>query len=280
MVEISASLVKELREETNVGMMECKKALVEAGGDKEKAVKILRERGLAIAGKKASRVAKEGQVAADVVQGGKMGVLIEVDCETDFVARNPTFQAFLKTVVERAKTVQGDLAEAMKDEVTAKITEIGENLILRRHIRYEVQGAGTVASYIHLGGKVGVLLEVGCDKAETAGQEAFREVVKDITLHIAACNPQYLTRKEVAEAVIQSEREIYAKQVQNKPANIVSKIVDGKMEKFYSQVCLVEQGFVKDPDQTVTEVLAARGKDLGDTLTIRRFARFQVGVQA
>jgi len=279
MVQISATLVKELREETNVGMMECKKALVDAAGDKEKAIKLLRERGLAFAGKKASRTAKDGQVASDIAQGGKLGVMVEVNCETDFVARNPIFQSFLKQVVEKAKTVQGDLGEAMKAEITAKIQEIGENIIVRRHVRYEVQGPGAVASYIHLGGKVGVLLEVGCGKQETAQGDLFKEVVKDITLHIAACNPQYLARKDVPEAILASEREIYAKQVQNKPANIIEKIVTGKLEKFYNQVCLVEQGFVKDPDQTVTELLTAKGKELGDTLSIRRFARFQVGEQ-
>ncbi len=230
MAEISAALVKELREETNVGMMECKKALVEAGGDKAKAVKILRERGLAIAGKKASRTAKEGLVASDVAPGGRLGALVEVNCETDFVARNVNFQSFVKSVVEKAKTVQGDLAEALKTEVTAKITEIGENIIVRRHARFEAQGPGVIATYIHLGGKVGVLLEVGCGKDETAQKDSFKEVVKDITLHIAACNPQHLTRKDVPEALIQSEREIYAKQVANKPANIVEKIVTGKLE--------------------------------------------------
>ncbi len=279
MTEISAALVKELREETNVGMMECKKALVEAKGDKEKAVKILRERGLAVAGKKASRTAKEGQVFSEIAQGGKLGVLVEVNCETDFVARNAGFQAFLKTVAEKAKTTKGDLAEALKDQVTAKIQEIGENIIIRRSARFEVQDAGIVASYIHLGGKVGVLLEVGCGKAETIQNDVFREMVKDITLHIAACNPQYLTRKDVPETLVTSEREIYAKQVQNKPAQIINKIVDGKMEKFYGLVCLVEQGFVKDPDQSITEVLTAKGKELGDALAIRRFVRYQVGEQ-
>ena len=277
MADISASLVKELREETGVGMMECKRALVEAGGDKEKAVRILRERGLAVAGKKASRTAKDGQVAADITDGGRTGVMVEVNCETDFVARNAIFQDFMKKVVEKARTVEGDLATAMKDEVTAKIQEIGENIIVRRHVRYQVQGNGIVASYIHLGGKVGVLLEVGCEKAETAQKDLFKEVVKDVTLHIAACNPQYLNRTEVPEKVLASEKEIYAKQVQGKPANIIEKIVAGKLDKFFQQICLLEQGFVKDPDQTVTELLNTKGKELGDTLAIRRFTRYQVG---
>jgi elongation factor Ts len=278
MTEISASLVKELREETNVGMMECKKALVEAGGDKEKAITVLRERGLAFAGKKASRTAKEGQVASEILQGGRMGVMVEVNCETDFVARNASFQSFLKTVLEKAKTAQGDIGEAMKSEVTAMITEIGENIVVRRSVRYELQGQGMVASYIHFGGKVGVLLEVGCEKAETTQHDLFKEVVKDITLHIAASNPQYLSRKDVPESVLRSEREIYDKQVASKPANIVQKIVDGKLEKFYSLICLVEQGFVKEPEQTIAELLAAKSKELGDPLAIRRFARYQVGV--
>ena len=278
-MEISAALVKELRDETNVGMMECKKALIEAGGDKEKAVKILRERGLAIAGKKASRLAKEGVVAAEIVGGGKTGVMIEVNCETDFVARNESFKDLIQQLLGIAKGITGSLADAAKDLVVSKIASIGENIIVRRNVRYDVQGEGIVASYIHLGGKVGVLVEVGAGKAESTTNPTFREMVKDITLHIAACNPHYLTRKDVPETVLAAEKDIYAKQVQGKPANIVEKIVVGKLEKYFSQVCLVEQGFVKDPDQTVTELLTAKGKELGDQFTIRRFTRFQVGVE-
>ena len=277
-MEITASLVKELREETNLGMMECKRALQETGGDKEKAVRLLRERGMAIAGKKAERVAKEGRVAAEIYDNGKTGVMIEVNCETDFVAKNENFQAFVASLVNDAKGIDGSLAEAAKDKVVAKVAEIGENLIVRRNVKYTVSGNGAVAGYIHLGGKVGVLLEVGCGKADTASAELFKETIKDVTLHIAAANPQFLTRSDVAAEVIAAEREIYAKQVEGKPANIVDKIVDGKLEKYYSQICLVEQGFVKDPDQTVADMLAARGKELGDTLTIRRFTRYQVGV--
>jgi len=277
-MEITASLVKELRDETNLGMMECKRALQEAGGDKEKAVRLLRERGLAIAGKKAERVAKEGRVAAEIYDGGKTGVMIEVNCETDFVAKNENFQGFVAGLLAHAKGIDGSLAESAKDQVVAKIAEIGENIIVRRNVKYAVQGNGAAAGYIHLGGKVGVLLEVGCDKPETVQAEAFKEAVKDVTLHIAAANPQFLNRGDVSAEVIAAEREIYAKQVEGKPANIVDKIVDGKLEKFYSQIVLLEQGFVKDPDHTVADMLAARGKELGDTLTIRRFTRYQVGV--
>lgn len=277
-MEISASLVKELRDETNLGMMECKRALQEAGGDKEKAIRLLRERGMAIAGKKADRVAKEGRIAAEIYDNGKTGVMIEVNCETDFVAKNENFQGFVTDLVAHAKSIDGSLADAAKDKVVAKIAEIGENIIVRRNEKYKVQGNGAIAGYIHLGGKVGVLLEVGCDKPATTSAEGFKEAVKDVTLHIAAANPHYLSRKDVPADAIKAEREIYAKQVEGKPANIVDKIVDGKLEKFYSTIVLLEQGFVKDPDHTVTDMLAAKSKELGDNLVIRRFTRYQVGV--
>ncbi len=277
-MDISAAMVKELRDETGLGMMECKKALIETNGDKAAAIKVLRERGMAIAGKKADRVAKDGRVACDIYDGGRTGVMIEVNCETDFVARNTVFQAFMKDLVAQARSVADNaLAETAKAQVQAKIAEIGENLIVRRNVRFAVQGEGIIAGYIHLGEKVGVLLEVGCTQAATVTKEAFRDAVKDVTLQIAASNPAYLDRASVPADVITAEREIYAKQVENKPANIVQKIVDGKLEKFYQQGCLIEQAFVKDPDVSITEMLAARGKDVGDTLTVRRFVRYQVG---
>ena len=278
-MDISAAMVKELRDETGLGMMECKKALIETNGDKAAAIKVLRERGMAIAGKKADRVAKDGRVACDIYDGGRTGVMIEVNCETDFVARNTVFQAFMKDLVAQARGVADNaLAETAKAQVQAKIAEIGENLIVRRNVRFAVQGEGIIAGYIHLGEKVGVLLEVGCTQAATVAKEAFRDAVKDVTLQIAASNPAYLDRASVPADVVQAEREIYAKQVENKPANIVQKIVDGKLDKFYQQSCLIEQAFVKDPDVSITEMLAARGKLLGDTLTVRRFVRYQVGV--
>lgn len=277
-MEITAAMVKELRDETGLGMMECKKALIEAAGDKQKAIRILRERGLAIAGKKAERTAKEGRVACEIYDGGRAGVMIEVNCETDFVARNAVFQNFVNELLQVAKTVEDNrLGEVVKEQTAAKIAETGENIVVRRNVKYTLQGNGIIAGYIHLGEKVGVLVEVGCEKAETVNAELFRETVKDITLHIAAANPTYLKREDVPADVIQSEREIYAKQVQGKPANIVQKIVDGKMEKFYQQTCLVEQAFVKDPDHSVADLLKSRGESLGDKLTIRRFTRFQVG---
>jgi elongation factor Ts len=277
MCRITASQVKELREATNVGMMDCKRALTEAGGDFDVALRLLRERGVVFAGKKADRSANEGLVSAEVLEGGKLGVIIEVNCETDFVARNETFQAFVADLLERSKTLDGALAESCQDELVAKIAEIGENLIIRRNDRFEVQATGTAASYIHLGGKIGVLLEIGCEDDASLENDRFKEVVKDVTLHIAAAKPDYLDRDEVPADVVSSEREIFAKQAEGKPDNIVEKIVDGKMEKFYATQCLVEQGFVKDPDQSIGDLLADCGKEIGDTLSIRRYRLYQIG---
>jgi elongation factor Ts len=279
MADITAAQVKELRDETGLGMMECKKALQDANGDKAAAIRLLRERGANLAGKKAARVAKEGRVAAEIYDGGKSGVMIEVNCETDFVAKNEDFQAFVASLVQQAKTAgDNQLADAAREELVAKIQKTGENLIIRRNVKYGVAGSGIVAGYIHLGGKVGVLVEVGCEKSETASKDLFKDTVKDVTLHIAAANPGYLNRQSVPAEVVQAEKEIFAKQVEGKPANIIDKIVAGKLEKFYQTVCLVEQGFVKDPDRSITEYVGAQAKLLADTLTIRRFIRYQVGV--
>jgi elongation factor Ts len=276
MAEITAAMVQELREATNVGMMECKRALVEAGGDKDKAIRLLRERGMAIAAKKATRAANQGLIAA--AGTGKVGSLIEINCETDFVAKNENFQAFVKGMAEKALSMDDHtITEVTKADMAAKVAEIGENLIAKRNVRYILQGSGLVATYIHLNGKLGVMLEIGCGKEATAASPILQELAKDLTLHVAACSPKYLVPADVPADVLQAEREIYAKQVTGKPANIVDKIVDGKIRKFYEQVCLVDQGFVKDPDTSVTKLLEAKGKEVGDTLTLRRFVRWQMG---
>jgi elongation factor Ts len=279
MAAITAQMVQELREATNVGMMECKRALTEAGGDKDKAIRLLRERGVAIAAKKASRVANQGLIAA-ATRGGKTGALIEINCETDFVAKNAAFQEFVKSLANKAMDMEDNtIGEATKGEMVAKVAEIGENLVAKRNTRFVLQGSGLIATYIHLNGKLGVMLELGCTKEASAGSPVLQELAKDLALHVAACSPRWLVRSEVPADVVQAEREIYAKQVVGKPAQIVDKIVDGKLGKFYSQVCFVEQGFVKDPDISVTKLLEAKGKELGDTLTLRRFVRFQVGAE-
>lgn len=277
MAEITAKLVKQLRDATNVSMMECKNALVEAGGNIDEAMRILRERGMAVAAKKASRTANQGLVASARSEDGKTASLVEVNCETDFVARNATFIAFVDDLARHALQTDEKLGDTLKDEITQKVAEIGENIVVPRNTRMTVQGPGTVASYIHLNAKVGVLVEVGCEKEETAKAEAFGELARDLTLHVAACAPRFMTRDEVPEDEIAREREIFAKQAGDKPPQIVEKIVDGKVGKFFAEICLIEQGFVKEPKQSVTQLLEEKGKALSDTLTIRRFVRYQIG---
>lgn len=277
MTEISAALVKELREETNAGMMECKRALVETNGDKAKALRILRERGIAIAAKKSSRTANQGVIASFIGGEGKAGSLIEVNCETDFVAKNESFQSFAAKLAEKASTLDGSLAEAAKEEVTAKIAEIGENIIVRRNVRFVLQKTGIITSYVHHNGAIGVLLELSCVKSDTGAQLLFKQLAKDICLHIAASQPRFLDRDSVPPEVVAAEREIFAKQVSGKPPQIAGKIVDGKMGKFYEQNCLVNQPFVKDEDKTVASLLKEKGIQLADEIKIERFVRVQVG---
>ncbi len=289
MAEITASLVKELRDKTNAGMMECKNALKETEGDVDAAIKFLRERGAIKAAKKADREAKEGIVSAHIDSEARSGVLVEVNCETDFVAKNDNFKAFVTeltdavagsdaTDTESANSISKDEG-SLDDFVKAKVIELGENLQFRRMIRYDVEGAGVVASYIHLGGKVGVLLEVNCNKDETATNESFRELVKDLTLHIAATSPAGIGRDEISSDLVEAEKDLFRKQMEEsgKPPEIMEKIIEGKLGKFYSTVCLLEQGFIKDPDQTISDLLTAKGKELDDELTVRRFTRFGVG---
>jgi elongation factor Ts len=277
MTEISATLVRELREATNVSMMECKKALTETNGDMAKATKLLRERGMAVAAKRAAKSTNAGVVAAAASPDGKTSALVEVNCETDFVARNEGFQVFVRNMAQKALSTDAQLSEQASDELAAQVAAIGEKIVIRRNVRFTLKGTGAIATYIHMGGKVGVLVEVGCGKAETTQADAFKVLISDLTLHVAACCPLYLTSAEVPADVLAAEREIYAKQVQDKPAQIVDKIVDGKIKKFYADTCFVDQLFVKEQKETITQLLASKGKELGDTLSIRRFVRYQMG---
>jgi len=277
MAEITASTVGKLREMTGVGMMDCKKALTEAGGDLDKAVEILRKSGAASAAKKATRDAKEGVIAQHIVPGGKSGVLVEVNCETDFVARNEGFRAFCDEIAK--KLAMNPSVDLEADRVAA-VAKIGENIKISRNHRMEVNGNGLVAAYIHTGAKVGVLVEVGAGKPETTGTEDFKQLVKDITLQIAAGSPFAVSREQVSPEVIAKEREIAAQsdRLKGKPAQAMEKILQGVLEKFYQSYCLVDQGFVKrNSEVSVKEHVAQVGKQLGDEITIRRFVRFQVG---
>jgi elongation factor Ts len=278
MATINAALVKELRDETGVGMMECKRALVDTDGDKAAAIKKLREAGMAMAAKKASRTAKQGMIAAEISDDAQSGHMVEVNCETDFVTKNEVFQAFVSEILADANGIEDNtIGEVAKTKVEAKIAEIGENLIARRNISYQVQGTGAIAAYVHLGGKLGVMVEVGCEKADSIQNDAVKAMLADLTLHITAVSPMCITRDQVPAETIEAEKEIYAKQVENKPANIIDKIVQGKLDKYLGQICLLEQAFVKEPSLTITDVLAAAGKAVGDEFSIRRFVRWQLG---
>jgi len=277
MGEITAANVAKLREMTSAGMMDCKKALTEAGGDMDKAVDLLRKSGAASAAKKALRDAREGVIAQYIAPGGKSGVLVEVNCETDFVARNDSFRAFCDEV---AKKVATDPNVDLEADRQAAVGKIGENIKIARNARMEVSGNGLIAAYIHTGAKVGVLVEVGAGKAETAGKEEFKQLVKDITLQIAAGHPHAVSREQVAPEVIAKEREIAAQsdRLKGKPAQAMEKILQGVLEKFYQTYCLVDQGFVKrNSEISVKDHVAEVAKQLGDEISIRRFVRFQVG---
>jgi elongation factor Ts len=275
-MEITAAAVARLREMTNAGMMDCKKALQEAQGNLEAAVDILRKKGAATATTKGGREAREGLIAQHIAPDGRLGVLVEVNCQTDFVARNDMFREFADEVARRLAADPKADFEADRIELVAKIRE---NIQIPRHQRMEVSGNGMVAAYIHTGGKVGVLAEVGAGKESTVGSEAFKQLVKDITLQIAAGHPQVVSREQVPPAVVAKEREIAAQsdRLKGKPPQALEKIIQGMLEKFYQTYCLVDQGFVRTPDVSVKEHVASVAKQLGDEITVRRFVRFQVG---
>jgi elongation factor Ts len=276
MAQFTAADVGKLREMTGAGLMDCKKAMTESKGDLNAAVDYLRKKGTVSAAKKASRQTREGAIVQHIQPGAKVGVLVEINCETDFVARNETFGAFCAEAA-RKLAAQATLASLEADRVAA-VAKIGENIQIPRFCRYEVQGNGMIAAYIHTGAKVGVLVEVGAARESTVGQEDFKQLVRDITLQIAAGHPSVISREEIPAATLAKEREIAAEQVKNKPPQAIAKIVEGKLEKFFQGCCLLDQGFVKrNSEISVKEHIGGIAKQLGEDIVIRRFARFQVG---
>jgi elongation factor Ts len=275
MAEITAAAVGKLREMTNAGMMDCKKALTEANGDVNAAVDILRKKGVATATSKGTSAAKEGVITQYISPDGRLGVLVEINSQTDFVARNDLFRTFADEVARRLAT---DPRASFEAERVALVAAIRENIQVPRHARMEVSGNGMVAAYIHTGAKVGVLVEVGAGKESTVSSDDFKQLVRDITLQIAAGHPFVVARDQVPADVVAKEKEIAAEQVKNKPPQAIAKIVEGKLEKFYQSYCLVDQGFVKkNSEVSVKEHVGSIAKQLGDEITIRRFVRFQVG---
>lgn len=271
MAQITAAMVKELREITGAGMMDCKKALAETDGDKDKAIDFLREKGIAKAEKKAGRIASEGVVAAYVSEDAKLAAVVEVNCETDFVANTDNFHALVEKLAKyiaevnpadmdalNASNIEG---KTVAEFVTEAVASIGEKVSIRRFERYTAE-EGLIASYIHMGGKIGVLVDLTGGTAEMG---------KDIAMQVAAAKPSCVDRSSVDQKDLDHEREVLRKQAleEGKPEKIVEKMVDGRINKYYKEVCLIEQPFIKDPDQTVQAIL-------GD-VKVRRFVCYQLG---
>jgi len=284
MTQITTAMVKELREQTGAGMMDVKSALTEADGNMEEATKILRKKGLAAASKKAGRVTSEGAVVA--ASEGNVGVLVEVNCETDFVARTDAFREFANVV---AKVIAGSKANTVEElnndpwpgggtvgEKTKEvIASIKENITIRRFARFVAPEGGAIASYIHAGGKIGVMVELVANKAGDKTQE----VARDVAMHIAAAEPRFVHRGEVTQKDLDTEREIARDQAakSGKPENIVEKMVSGKMEKFYAETCLLEQPYIRNDKQSVGDYVQSQAKDAGCEYTVTRFVRYKLG---
>ncbi len=282
MAEITASAVKALRERTGAGMMDCKKALGEAEGDVDKAIEVLRERGLAKAVKRSGRETSEGTIVIAVA--GNRGAIAELGCETDFVAKTDQFQALAADVANAALASDADGAEALlaadtalAEKIQGAVGTMGENIVLKRAERLEVGGTGVVGGYVHAGGKLGVLVALATD-ASGAPVEA---LAKDVSMHVAAADPSPVAvdRDGVPKDLVDQEAEIFRKQAlaDGKPEKVVDKIVEGRVRKYYSEVCLVEQAYVKDPDKTVAQLLEEASGQLGSPVKPVAFRRFRLG---
>ena len=276
---ISAATVKELRDKTGAGMMDCQRALAETNGDMEEAIKTLRKKGLAAAAKKAGRAAKDGLVTLVVSVDHSRAGIVELNCETDFVARTEQYQAFTlalaeqamadgATDVEKVKATRymADPGHTVAEVISSQIATIGENILLSRVASIQAGEGMQIGSYVHMGGKIGVLVEISAGAAE--------ETVKDVAMHVAAAEPRFVSRDEVPQSVVDEERDIARAQAQasGKPVQVIEKIADGKVGKYFEQACLLEQPFVKNPEETVQAMLAARGG-----ATVKRFLRFRLG---
>ena len=293
MAEITAKMVQELRRQTGAGMMDCKKALSETEGDLTKASEWLRQKGMVAAGKKSDRVTAEGLVDNFIQADGKTGVLVEVNCQTDFVARNDAFKDLVQSLAQQAitaDTVDALLAQTYSADPSIKVSEaivrsiakIGENLNVRRLANYQVAAGteGAVDCYIHTGGRVGVLLELGCTSANVAGNEDFKALARNLAMQVAACpNVEYINVTAIPEALASKEKEIEMGRddLANKPDNIKEKIVQGRIDKRLKEMTLVDQPYIKDQNISVTELIGQTVKQLGEDVIVRRFTRFILG---
>ena len=283
---ITASMVKELREMTGAGMMDCKKALTETDGDMKAAVEALRKKGLAAAAKKASRIAAEGLVAFAISEDGKNAAIVEVNSETDFVAKNEMFQTYVANVAAQAAATSAtdmdafmeepwgpDPSVTVRDALVAKVSVIGENLQIRRFDK--IQTEGYIGSYSHGGGRIGVLVEMSCASLS----DAVRDAAKNVALQVAAMNPKFISRDDVPAEYLAKEKEILMEQAskENKPANILEKMVEGRLSKSMKEICLLDQIYFKDDEKTVGQYLKAVSKECGAELAVKRYVRYETG---
>ena len=288
MAEIPATLVVKLRKMSGQGMGDCKKALEEANGNIDEAMAILRKKGLATLAKRAERETTQGLVVSKISSDGKVAVLASLCCETDFVANSEDFKAAAEKLAEYGMACAQDegvenLLETQvggkkfKDVVTELVSKTGEKTEVGDYAKFRLDGSGLIATYVHFNRKVGTMVEISTNDPNVASSEQLKRTGADIAMHITATKPLALDKSGITEDVIEREKSIYAEQVKNKPANIVDKIVEGKLKKFYEENCLLEQKFVKDDTKTVAQVLEDAAKSAGGTATIKRFVRFDVG---
>jgi len=273
-MSITKDSVMALREKTGAGLIDCKRALGESNGDMEEAVSILRKKGVATAAKKSGRSASEGMIAQAISDDRSKGLLVEVNCETDFVAKNDDFVDFSNEI---AKELLNNPSADFEEKRTEQVAKIGENIKISRSETLAPETSGLVESYVHTGAKVAVLLSVGSDSLEVHANELVVSMAKDICMHIAATSPVCVSRDEVPSELVEKEKEIAQAQAEGKPPQAVEKIITGKLEKYYAGVSLLEQPFVKNPDQSIQQFVDEVGKEIGSQLKVEKFLRFQVG---
>ncbi len=273
-MSITKDSVMALREKTGAGLIDCKRALSESNGDMEEAISILRKKGVATAAKKSGRSASEGIIAQSISADRSKGILVEVNCETDFVAKNEDFVAFSSEI---AGQLLDNPSVDLEDQRTEQVAKIGENIQISRSEVLAPETSGIVESYVHTGAKVAVLLSVGSDSDGTSVSDRVVTMAKDICMHIAAASPVCVSRGEVPSELVEKEKEIALAQAEGKPPQAIEKIVTGKLEKYYAGACLLEQPFVKNPDQSIQQYVDEVGKEVGAQLKVEKFLRFQVG---
>jgi len=288
MMEIPSSMVVKLRKMTGQGMMDCKKALEEASGDFDKAIEILRKKGLATLTKRAERETSQGLVAAKIAQDGKTGVLASLCCETDFVARSDDFIAAAKSLADYGMACRADKGvddilktsisgKSFSDILTETVSKTGEKIQVGDYARFKLAGPGLIAVYVHFNNKVGTMAQIDTSDDKTASSDVLKQAGLDIAMHITASKPLALDRESIEADMLERERAIYADQVKNKPKDIVDKIVEGKIKKFYAESCLLEQPFVKDDTKSVAQVIEQAAQKAGGKAQIKRYVRFEVG---